>query len=404
MASSIKVILRKKANKQGLYPLVVRIIKDRKPSYYYVGHYIDIKHWDEDQNKVRKSHPNATRLNNMIAQKLAEANKTLLDLQGAHNDISSKQIKKEIKNPLSRTSFNEVARTYLNGLENDKKYTRFSSDKSRINHFIEFAENDSILFSEIDVAMLKRYMSYLKVKRGNSQRSIINSLVVIRTIYNQAISLGVVERKHYPFGRNKIKIKYPETEKIGLNINEVRAIEQLAELTPQEIHTRNVWLFSFYLAGIRVADVLKIKWSDIYDGRLHYRMNKNDKLLSLKLPEKVMPILDYYDWDKESRDDFIFPELKHANLNSEKDILAKTKTANKKFNKYLESIRGKADISKKITMHIARHTFGNISGDSIPIQILQKLYRHSSITTTINYQSNFTHKDEDEALDKVINF
>ncbi len=55
-------------------------------------------------------------------------------------------------------------------------------------------------------------------------------------------------------------------------------------------------------------------------------------------------------------------------------------------------------------MHIARHTFGNISGDKIPIQTLQKLYRHSSITTTINYQSNFTHREEDEALDKVINF
>ena len=55
-------------------------------------------------------------------------------------------------------------------------------------------------------------------------------------------------------------------------------------------------------------------------------------------------------------------------------------------------------------MHISRHTFGNISGDKISIQILQKLYRHSHISTTMNYQSNFMHKEEDEALDKVINF
>jgi hypothetical protein len=40
---------------------------------------------------------------------------------------------------------------------------------------------------------------------------------------------------------------------------------------------------------------------------------------------------------------------------------------------------------KKLTMHIARQTFGNISGEKIPIQMLQKLYRHSSITTTIGY-------------------
>ncbi|QMU64718.1 MAG: hypothetical protein GKR88_10750 [Flavobacteriaceae bacterium] len=52
-------------------------------------------------------------------------------------------------------------------------------------------------------------------------------------------------------------------------------------------------------------------------------------------------------------------------------------------------------------MHIAHHTFGNISEDKIPIQVLQKLYRHTSITT-INYQSNFTHKEEDEASDSVL--
>ena len=47
---------------------------------------------------------------------------------------------------------------------------------------------------------------------------------------------------------------------------------------------------------------------------------------------------------------------------------------------------------------------GNISGDKIPIQMLQKLYRHSSVTTTINYQANFMKKEADEALDRVINF
>ena len=155
---------------------------------------------------------------------------------------------------------------------------------------------------------------------------------------------------------------------------------------------------------MRVSDVLKIRWSDIYDERLHYRMNKNDKLLSLKLPSKVLPILESYRKDKMNQNDFIFQELKKANLKSEKDILAKTKTANKKFNTYLKQIAKKGDINKKLTMHIARHTFGNISGDKIPIQMLQKLYRHSSVTTTINYQSNFMHKDTDDALDKVIDF
>jgi site-specific recombinase XerD len=114
--------------------------------------------------------------------------------------------------------------------------------------------------------------------------------------------------------------------------------------------------------------------------------------------------LEVYEKEKEHSNDFIFPEMKKANLKEAKDVMAKTKTANKKFNKYLESIAKKANIQKKLTMHIARHTFGNISGDKIPIQTLQRLYRHSSITTTIQYQSNFIHKDFDEALDSVVNY
>ncbi len=55
-------------------------------------------------------------------------------------------------------------------------------------------------------------------------------------------------------------------------------------------------------------------------------------------------------------------------------------------------------------MHIARHSFGNIAGDQIPIQMLQKLYRYSSITTTMGYQASFVNKETDKALDKVVNF
>ncbi|UJH90946.1 hypothetical protein LZ575_20010 [Antarcticibacterium sp. 1MA-6-2] len=36
--------------------------------------------------------------------------------------------------------------------------------------------------------------------------------------------------------------------------------------------------------------------------------------------------------------------------------------------------------------------------------MLQKLYRHSDLKTTLNYQANFIHRDADDALDSVINF
>ncbi|SDF12449.1 Site-specific recombinase XerD [Pricia antarctica] len=404
MGSSIKVTLRKKANKQGHFPLAVRITKNRKTTYLYTGHYIDVKYWDEGNREVRKSHPNSKRLNNLLIKKLAEANQTLIDLQTHKSDISSKQIKKEISTPLTKTSFKEIADNYLDNLEKTNKLQRLSSDKARVGHFVKFVDNDDLSFREIDEALLRRFSLYLKTTRKVSQRSVINNLIVIRTLYNQAIRLGIVDRKLYPFGADKIRIKFPETEKIGLTKEEILTIEALSDLSEQQSHARNVWLFSFYFAGMRVGDVLMIKWSDIYDGRLHYRMGKNEKLLSFKLPGKIISLLQLYEEDKQSSEDFIFPEMKKANLKIPKDIFNKVKSANRKFNKYLVQIAEKAAINKKLTMHIARHSFGNISGDKIPIQMLQKLYRHSTVTTTILYQANFMHKETDDALEKVINF
>lgn len=404
MASSIKVTLRKKPNKKGQFPLSIRITKDRRSTYLYTGKYIDLKHWDEGNRIVRKSHPNSVWLNNFLLSKLADANKTLLNLESQKESVTSRQIKNEISSPLDKTTFKELSDAYLNDLNSRDKISRYVTDRSRVNHVLNFAKNNTLTFKEINEPFLRRFMSYLKVTVKVSDRSIMNNLVVVRTLYNQAIKRRIVSRESYPFGSDKIRIKFPETRKIGLTRQEIQKIEVLENLSKQEEHARNVWLFSFYLAGMRVGDVLKIKWEDIKDGRLYYRMNKNAKLLSLKLPDKILPILSKYEGLSESQSDFIFPEMKKANLKDVRDVYSKTRTATKKFNKYLASIAEKAEIDKKLTMHIARHSFGNISGDKIPIQMLQKLYRHSSITTTINYQANFMHKETDDALEKVLDF
>tara|TARA_R100001369_G_scaffold28219_3_gene50672 strand:+ start:154 stop:1368 length:1215 start_codon:yes stop_codon:yes gene_type:complete len=404
MSSNAKIVLRKKPNKDGRYPLAIRISKNRRSNYHYIGHYIDVKDWDEKNIRVKKSHSNANRLNGLLSYKLSEANKMLIELQSEKKDLSANQIKKKLYTSSESTTFFEVAQEFLDELEANKKLSRLSSDKARVNHVLSFCKSKQLTFQEIDEQFLRRFKSYLKSTRSISERSIVNNLIVIRTIYNRAIKMDIVDSKLYPFGSDKIRIKFPETEKIGLTKNEVIKLETVKNLTDNETHARNVWLFSFYFAGIRIADVLQIRWSDIYDERLHYRMNKNSKLLSLKIPDKIFPILKYYYQCKKNDDNFIFPEMEKANLKDAKDIYTKTKTANMKFNKYLVTVAEKAEILKKITMHIARHSFGNISEDKIPINMLQKLYRHSSITTTINYQSNFIHRDADDALDSVINF
>jgi integrase/recombinase XerD len=401
--SSIRVVIRKRKNKQGLHPIIIRINHNRKSSIITTGQCIDEKHWDAVQQRVKKSHPNSTRLNNFILKKLAEANDKLLELESSQGTLTSQTITRQIKAQKNATTFFELADIYLEHLKDKEQFSRLSSEKPRIKHFKKFLKNKDITFPEITEVLLKQFQAYLKTKRGNSDRSIVNTLVVIRTIFNLAIRENIVDRKYYPFGRGRIVIRFPQSVKVGLSMDEVKQLEEIELEEWKENHARNIWLFSFYFAGMRISDVLKLKWSDFKDGRLFYKMGKNNKVLSLKVPDKAYKVLEQYKNESSKSDDFVFPELKKADLKSPKDIRVKVANGNKNINNYLRKIAEKMELDKPLTMHIARHTFGNISGDRIPVQILQKLYRHSDITTTINYQKNFTHKEADDALDAVLN-
>lgn len=404
--ASVKVVLRKKKNSSGKFPLAIRVTKNRKSSYVYTGQYVSKQEWDEVKQKVKKNHPNSTRLNNFLAKKLSEVNDKLVEAESTTDHLTTaRSIAKRVKRKAKNSSFFTLAKSYLDDLERSKKFSRISAEKPRVKHLKEFLNGEDIAFHEITESLLKKFQVYLKAERNVSKRTIMNHLVVIRTVFNLAIKEGLTDSRYYPFGKGKIQIKFPQSNKMGLNREEVLAIEKLEiERGTTLWHTRNVWLFSFYFAGMRISDVLRLSWKDINDDRLHYTMGKNDKYDSLKIPMKALEILEGYRAYKEVATGLVFPELKKADLSDERDIQRKIRTAVKKFNDNLAKLAELAGIDKKITNHIARHTFGNLSGEKISIQMLQKLYRHSSITTTIGYQANFIHKDADEALEAVVSF
>ncbi|MEM6813790.1 MAG: site-specific integrase [Bacteroidota bacterium] len=404
MSASAKIVLRKKPNAQGLYPLALRITKNRRSTFKNIGQYIELEDWDYKNLEVKKSNSEAESLNNLIASKLSEARKGLINLQTENKDVSARQIKNEIYKPTSKLTFFDFADEHLEALKAEGKIGRHSTDSGWLSFVEKYSKSRDLRFQEIDERFLKKFKTALRGKYSLSETSSMNVMVLIRLLYNRAIKDKVVSKEIYPFGAGKFKIKFPETEKVGLNEKEICTLERIQNLNLMERHSLNVWLFSFYFAGIRVSDVLKIRWPQIYDGRLHYRMGKNSKLLSLKISDKVAKILEQYIMERENENDFVFPEMRKADFTNAKDVFNKTKTATKKFNDNLKKIAKRIGIQKKLTMHIARHSFGNISGDKIHPLMLQKLYRHSDLKTTINYQANFIHKAADEALDSVINF
>lgn len=441
---AIKIVRRKnKQRRDGSAPLALRISKDYKTNYCFIGQYILEKDWDEELGKVKRTHPNSQKLNNFLMKKLIEANNIALDV---NDKITSKEIKKRVIGPSGQKSFflvaserietkyNQgifsVAQTELSILYNLEEFVNLKSSlgktevingikkrrKERISKgrkheysFLDsvkhFRKSKALNFQDIDEAFIKKYKTFCTVYLNHKKRTITNQLIFIRTLFNIAIKESNIDTKFYPFANEKEKIRIGSSHKIGLTIEEIERIEALeVEIGSTIWHTKNLWLTAFYFAGIRISDIVKLKWSDFKDNRLFYIMNKNEKPLSLKIPVKAEDILNAYKKNEKRNNGYIFPFLKNVDDKNAKDIFIKTRNATKILNKYLKRIALQCSIEKKLSNHIARHSFGNIAGDRIHPLMLQKLYRHSDLKTTLNYQANFIHRDADDALDSVINF
>ncbi len=404
--ASVKAVLYKYDKKSdGTSPLAIRISKNRKSRYIWLGQYILEKEWNADIQTVKKSHPNSKRLNNLILKKLSEANDTALEMETGNESVTVKHIKNRVRKKNSDITFFDLGEQRIKEYKAKGTFSVSRSDQSILNNIEGFLGHKNLPFQDITVSFLDKYKLYCLTQLNHSKRTATNQLMLIRTLYNRAMKEGVIDGKNYPFGGENITIKLGSGNKIGLTEEEIKKIDDMEfEKNTSIWHTQNIWLFSFYFAGVRISDVLTIKWSDIKNDRLYYQMSKNDKPVSLKIPDKALSIIELYRDDKKSKDDYIFPYLKEAKSDDKEDLFRKSRNAARLMNKWLKRIAQQTGIDKNLSNHISRHSFGNIAGEKIHPLMLQKLYRHSNLKTTINYQANFINKEADEALDKVIDF
>jgi integrase len=420
--ATVKIVTWSRKNKDGQYPIGIKISTSGKPSYIFEGHTVPSREcWDQKKQEVKKSVPNAARLTNLLFQRLAEIKAETLKAETEKQKPTAQSIKKAVKDEPADAKpvhFKEIADTYLAELWENGKYDVHRTDTSRLNRFYEFNGSGDIPFSEVHSELLRRYTLFLrrqKKRNGNkdtpprplSERTIMNHLLIIRTLWNRAIIANVASRDDYPFGaKNKISIKFPESKKIGLDFHELSKLETInLSAKPRLHHARNICLVSFYFAGMRITDALLMKWSDFQSGRFHYVMSKNGEPGSLKVPLKAEAIIKQYRED-EQVNDLIFPYLKR--LDSLDDRIAVRKaisSAAHAINEAIKAVVVKIGSSKSVSPHKFRHAFAQRAEDmNVHPKVLQKLYRHESILTTMIYQSNFSHHKADEALDLVVDF
>jgi integrase/recombinase XerD len=449
--AKIRALLFPKPYSNGEFPLFIQIYFKGKRSYIKSGYSIPSGAWNEENAEVWESMPsltakkkesyskdeikafrakqkgikllpNAHKINSDIRGIISQLEDIETKLKALEGYISSEVIKSlyegDNKTENSRKDFLQ----YINEIADrafQKRQIRTSEKYHVMLRKLKAFRNDKPLpIDELNPSFLNEFQLYLQ-KDGKHINYIHVNLKALKTIIGkEAIRTDqIISPEKNPFLYFEMPKVLP-TKKERLSIKEIEALEALK--IPEDsinYHIKNIFLFSLYNAGIRIGDLLQLKWINISDGRLSYYMGKTEKERSLKLFPQALNILKLYEAKKENDSDYIFPFLdnkaEYSKLISPEDfqkakpdliayLFKKIEARISICNRGLKELAKMAKINKRLTNHIARHSFADIARKKgISVYDISKLLGHSKTGITERYLSSFDIESQDSAHESV---
>ncbi len=398
MASVSIVFRRDKINKKNEAPIHFRIIKDRKINYISSGIIIPEENWDVKNNRIKAKHTNSARLNSFLSNKFSELQDQVYEHETINKSLTSRGLRDKIygRKPSDFFPFaDEVCEIYLK----DGKIGTYDKNVSIIAKMKKYTEGRSISFQDITPEFLGKYETFLKDTHKNKVNTINKDLRFIRKIFNDAYRKDLIDHSVIPF--NKFKLKLEKTEKVYLSEDELTAFESVKTTTGTRLQLhQDMFVFACYTGGLRVSDMLQMKWDNFDGANINFTIRKTGTQLSVKLPNAALAIIEKYKPKKNTPDAYIFPMLSNdLDLKDLRAVDTAISCANSYINKNLITIAKKAKITKHISFHTSRHTWATRAlRKGISIDKVSKIMGHSAIKETQVY-AKIVSSELDKAMD-----
>jgi site-specific recombinase XerD len=432
----IKPYLKKsKVYNNNESPIYISVTRNGKEVLISLGYTIPQEAWNKAEGRVYETKPkisalqkaaltegesellkeeyskviipyNAKTINSEIENKIAELTLLQNKLRANEESLEVKNIKKKYThNPeLDRDkNFIKYGIELADRLFKNGNIGTYKAYKTVITKLRKYWESDMLSFSSIDVKFLSDYRIHLR-NNGLKVSSIHNNFKTIKAIYYRAIKEEIIPQNKNPFKSFTIE-RAGHSRKEKLNVEEVKALEGLKlEKGSLLWHCRNYFIFSFNVAGIRIGDLIELKWENIIDGRLEYYMSKTGSFKSILLSKRNIEILKHYHHDNVNLNDYIFPLLRNdVNYSDELFLFNQISSKTTIVNKALKELARLAEIDKNLTTHIARHTFGDIARKKkVSLYDIKNMFAHDSLKTTEIYLASLDNESQDETMKEVL--
>jgi site-specific recombinase XerD len=250
---------------------------------------------------------------------------------------------------------------------------RYETCYKHIQKFIKlYYKRDDMLFNEIDHKFIIDFEFYLKTKKDGkcANNTTVKYIKNFKKIIFSALANDWIRKN--PF--NNIKYHIDEVDIPYLEQKELDILMKKEFENDRIQRVKDVFVFCCF-TGLAYSDVKKFQKQhliDREDGKwIIKKREKTGIMCNIPLLSPAQEILDKYKYDPSCvESNYLLPVR-----------------SNQKMNAYLKEIADVCGITKKLTTHVARHTFATTVtlAHNIPIEVVSKMLGHTSIIMTKKY-------------------
>ena len=281
----IKAVLRTgKIYKNGQSPLMLRFTHDRNTKLVALGLSVEPHYWNKDAEMLTSDCPKRAILQSKIDSALAVYRKKINRLEALDVPVNFDTLFEPTTRKAGIT-IEDGFNAEIERLESLGKINSATKHKYAL-QVLDGYKSVKTALEAIDLDYLKGLELYLR-QRGNKDNSIATRFAIFKAIYNKAVKEGKVTVKQNPFTLFQVGSLWAQTRKRAIDKDD---IQRLIDLEIAEGHTteyrrlaKDLFLFSYFTAGMNFGDIARLRYKDIIKERVYYSRHKTQKLLSFQL-------------------------------------------------------------------------------------------------------------------------
>jgi integrase len=387
----VAILDTRRRKEDQICPVRIMVTHDRKQVYYTPGTYLTQDEWKVILKGTKRG--DLIEKYNFIKHAFDEIEdivKDLIKTVGFSFEALNKRLSRGRKNSLADGFNAKIEKLRSDGKLGTAEWYYYSLIS------IKTFTNRDLKYADITEKWLREYEKWL-LDHNKSYTTISMYMRALQAIVKEAQNEGIIIESQYPFGTSKYKIPKGKGRKTALTLLEIGKIIDYKPESKVVQRCRDLWVFSYFCNGININDLLKLKFSNLSDGEIHFYRSKTIDTTSEKreivaplLPE-LIEIIDRWGNKEQKPENYVFPFLEHgmSKETERRTIKNFTRLTNKKLN-----LIGTDLGLGKISTYTARHSFATVLKRSgANIAFISESLGHSDLKTTENYLASFEHEE-----------